>query len=157
MSLLDTLVYEFQKDAFLISTDKSKLDIDLIHDYLSKDSYWAENIPRGIIERSIANSLSFGIYHHQTQIGFARVITNFATYGYLGDVFVLTSYRGQGLSKWLMHCISNQIPELQGFRRWSLATADAHGLYQQFGFTALARPERMMEKVNFTKYNTIFD
>lgn len=152
MSLLDTLVYEFQKDDFIISTDKSKLDIDVIHDYLSKDSYWAENVPRDIIERSILNCLSFGIYHHQKQIGFARVITDFATYGYLGDVFVLTTYRGQGLSKWLMDCIFNQIPELQGFRRWSLATADAHGLYQQFGFTALARPERMMEKINFTKY-----
>lgn len=152
MSLLDTLVYEFQKDEFFISTDKSKLDIYLIHDYLSKESYWAENIPREIIERSILNCLSFGIYHHQKQIGFTRVITDFATYGYLSDVFVLTAYRGQGLSKWLMDCIFNQIPELQGFRRWSLATADAHGLYEQYDFTALSHPERMMEKINFTKY-----
>ncbi|MFN8345686.1 MAG: GNAT family N-acetyltransferase [Spirosomataceae bacterium] len=152
MSLLDTLIYEFEKDDYWISTDKSKLDIDLIHRYLSQDSYWAENIPREIIERSIANSLSFGIYHEHRQIGFARVITDFATYGYLGDVFVSAAYRGLGLSKWLMDCIFNQIPELQGFRRWSLATADAHGLYRYYGFADLARPERMMEKINFTKY-----
>ncbi|WP_428655358.1 GNAT family N-acetyltransferase [Runella sp.] len=152
MSLLDTLVHEFQKEVFLISTEKSKLDIDVIHEYLSKRSYWAENIPRDIIERSIQNSLCFGIYHNNNQIGFARVVTDFATFGYLGDVFILEEYRGQGLSKWLMDCIFNKIPELQGFRRWSLATADAHGLYEQFGFTALARPERMMEKINFTKY-----
>lgn len=153
MSLLDTVVHEFQKEAFLISTQKSKLDLDLIHDYLSKHSYWAENIPRGIVERSIQNSLSFGVYHHEKQIGFARVITDFATYGYLADVFIVETYRGQGLSKWLMECIFNQIPELQGFRKWSLATADAYGLYEQFGFTTLARPERMMEKVNFKKYS----
>ncbi len=153
MSLLDTLVHEFQKEAFLISTQKSKLDLDLIHDYLSKHSYWAENIPRDIVERSIQNSLSLGVYHHQKQIGFARVVTDFATYGYLADVFIVETYRGQGLSKWLMECIFNQIPELQRFRRWSLATADAHGLYEQFGFTALACPERMMEKVNFKKYS----
>ncbi|AXE19917.1 GNAT family N-acetyltransferase [Runella rosea] len=153
MSLLDTLVHEFQKEAFLISTQKSKLDFDLIHDYLSKHSYWAESIPRDIVERSIQNSLSFGVYHYEKQIGFARVTTDFATYGYLADVFIVETYRGQGLSKWLMECIFNQIPELQGFRKWSLATADAHGLYEQFGFTALARPERMMEKVNFKKYS----
>lgn len=152
MSLLDTLVYEFQKDEFLISTDKSKLDIDLIHQYLSKDSYWAENIPLSIVEQSIQNSFSFGVYHNTNQVGFARIITDFATYGYLADIFIVPAYRNQGLSKWLMDCIANQIPELQGFRRWSLITADAHGLYEQFGFTALARPERMMEKVNFTKY-----
>ncbi len=152
MSLIDTLVYEFQKDNFIISTDKSKLDIELIHNYLSQASYWAENIPREIVEHSVQNSLTFGIYYHQNQVGFARVITDFATYGYLGDVFVLEIHRGKGLSKWLMDCIFNQIPELQGFRRWSLATADAHGLYEQFGFTALSRPERMMEKINFTKY-----
>ncbi|RDB07106.1 GNAT family N-acetyltransferase [Runella aurantiaca] len=153
MSLLDTVVHEFRKEAFLISTQKSKLDLDLIHDYLSKRSYWAENIPRGIVERSIQNSLSFGVYHHEKQIGFARVTTDFATYGYLADVFIVETYRGQGLSKWLMECIFNQIPELQGFRKWSLATADAHGLYDQFGFTTLAHPERMMEKVNFKKYS----
>ena len=152
MFLPDTLAHEFQKEAFLISTDKSKLDIDVIHDYLSKRSYWAENIPREIVERSIQHALVFGMYHNNAQIGFARVTTDFATYGYLADVFILENYRGQGLSKWLMDCIFNQTPELQGFRRWSLATADAHGLYEQFGFTALARPERMMEKVNFTKY-----
>ncbi len=152
MFLPDTLTHEFQKEAFLISTDKSKLDIDVIHDYLSKRSYWAENIPREIVERSIQHALVFGMYHGNAQIGFARVTTDFATYGYLADVFILENYRGQGLSKWLMDCVFNQTPELQGFRRWSLATADAHGLYEQFGFTALARPERMMERVNFTKY-----
>lgn len=153
MPLLNTLLLEFQKDAFLISTDKSKLDIDLIHDYLSNHSYWAQNIPRDIVERSIQNSLCFGLYHRNIQIGFARVTTDFATFGYLADVFILEEYRGRGLSKLLMECILEKTPELQGFRRWSLATADAHGLYEQFGFTALARPERMMEKVSFTKYS----
>lgn len=152
MSLLDSFLYEFSKEPFLISTDKSKLDIGLIHNYLSSQSYWAENIPRAVIERSIQNSVVYGIYEGDHQIGFARVVTDFATYGYLADVFVLEEYRGQGLSKWLMDCIFNQTPEFQGFRKWSLATADAHGLYEQYGFTALARPERMMEKVNFTKY-----
>lgn len=153
MSLHSTLLHEFQKAAFIISTDKSKLNIELIHDYLSKHSYWAPNIPREIVERSIQNSLCFGLYHRNDQIGFARVTTDFATFGYLADVFILEDYRGRGLSKWLMECIFEKTPELQGFRRWSLATADAHGLYEQFGFTALARPERMMEKVGFTKYS----
>ncbi len=153
MPLLNTLLLEFQKDAFVISTDKSKLDIDLIHDYLSNHSYWAPNIPRDIVERSIQNSLCLGVYLHSNQIGFARVTTDFATFGYLADVFILEEYRSRGLSKWLMECILEKTPELQGFRRWSLATADAQGLYEQFGFTALARPERMMEKVGFTKYS----
>jgi GNAT superfamily N-acetyltransferase len=151
MSLLDELIVEFRQDDFLISTDKSKLNIDVVHGYLSR-SYWAENIPIGIVRRSIDNSLAFGLYDHQQQIGFARVTTDFATYGYLADVFVLEEYRGKGLSKWLMSCIFEQMPVLQGFRRWMLGTADAHGLYAQYGFTSLTQPQRWMQKVNFIKY-----
>jgi len=156
MALLDTLIITFEKDGYLITTDKSKLDLEVIHSYLSQ-SYWAENISLEIVAHSIANSLTFGVFCQNTQIGFARVITDFATYGYLADVFILASYRGQGLSKWLMDCIFNQSPQLQGFRAWSLKTADAHGLYAQYNFTALARPERYMEKVNFIKYPTNAD
>jgi GNAT superfamily N-acetyltransferase len=152
MSLTSTVLREHHRNNFLISTDKAKLDLPLIHDYLARQSYWAENIPMAVVQQSIENSLTFGIYQQEQQVGYARVITDFATYGYLADVFVLEEFRGRGLSKWLMDCIFNQTPELQGFRRWTLATADAHGLYEQVGFAPLAKPERHMEKVNFTKY-----
>jgi len=98
------------------------------------------------VERSLRNSLCFGLYEGKSQIGFARVISDFATYAYLADVYVLEKYRGQGLAKWLMECIQ-QHPELEGLRRWSLVTRDAHGLYEQFGFTPLAKPEGYMERV----------
>lgn len=132
--------YEVRKDDFLISTDKSLLNLDIIHGYLSKESYWAMNIPRDVVERSIEHSLCFGIYHQQQQVGFGRLITDQATFAYLGDVFVLESYRGKGLSKWLMESIHAH-PGLQGFRRWILATSDAHGLYEQFGWSVI--PEEM--------------
>lgn len=151
MSYIETIKVEFEKNNFLISTDQSKLDLAVIHSYL-RSSYWAENIPLEVVKKSVQNSLCFGVYDAGTQIGFARIVTDFATFGYLADVFVLETYRGQGLSKWLMDCIFNQTPPLQGFRRWMLATADAHGLYKQVGFDALEKPERIMAKVNFTKY-----
>lgn len=128
----------------LISTDKTKLNIPLIHNYLSKESYWAQNIPLEIIERSIENSLCFGVYLDDKQIGFARIISDYATFAYLADVFILPAYRKKGVSKKLMEFIKEH-HSLQGLRRWMLATADAHGLYKQFGFTELAHPERMME------------
>ena len=144
-------VYESQKEGFLISTDKNKLDVSLIHDYLSNESYWAKNIPVHIIEKSIDGSFCFGIYHSNKQVGFARVITDHATFAYLADVFVVEQYRGKGLSKWMMETITTN-PELQGLRRWLLATRDAHGLYARFGFAALDKPERIMGMKPFEEY-----
>ena len=135
---------EWIKDGYLVSTDKSKIDVETVHDFLSH-SYWAENIPLGVVRKSIENSLCFGIYHQQKLVGFARAISDFATFAYLADVFILQSHRGKGLSKWLMECVLKH-PELQGLRRWMLATKDAHGLYEQFGFKSFHWPERWMEK-----------
>jgi len=123
---------EWQRGEFVVSTDRSRLDIDLVHDYLAS-SYWAAGMPRAVLERGIENSLIFGIYHGSRQVGFARAITDLATYGYLSDVFVVEGYRGQGLSKWLMECILGH-PELQGLRRFALFTRDARGLYERYGF-----------------------
>jgi GNAT superfamily N-acetyltransferase len=130
-------------EGYVLSTDKSKLDVDVIHHYLSTESYWALHIPRVTVERSIANALCFGIYHKDAQIGFARVVTDTATFGYLADVFVLEAHRGKGLSKWMMECILAH-PDLQGLRRMMLATRDAHGLYAAYGFTAPDNPSRFM-------------
>lgn len=141
------MIYETKQGALLISTDKGKIDVALVHRYLSEESYWAKNIPLAVAQKSIENSVCFGIYEGEKQVGFARVITDKATFGYLADVFVVESHRGRGLSKWLMECILEH-PGLQGFRRWVLATADAHGLYAQSGFKALAKPERWMELHN---------
>ncbi|HET9791291.1 MAG TPA: GNAT family N-acetyltransferase [Candidatus Angelobacter sp.] len=129
---------------FEITTDPSRIDLRMVHEFLTS-SYWAAGIPLETVERSIRNSLCFGIYTGNRQVGFARVITDRATFAYLGDVFVLPEHRGQGLSKWMMECIMAH-PELQGLRRWSLLTRDAHGLYQQFGFTELKSPQRWMER-----------
>lgn len=133
--------YEVRKNDFLISTDKSLLDLDIIHGFLSKESYWAMNIPRDVVERSIEHSLCFGLYHQQQQIGFAKLVTDQATFAYLGDVFVLESYRGKGLSKWLIESVHAH-PGVQGLRRWILATRDAHGLYEQFGWSVLSEELR---------------
>ena len=145
-------VYAVKKDEFLISTDASLLNVDMIHEYLSKESYWAANIPRDLVERSIQHSLCFGIYFQQQQIGFARLVTDRATFAYLADVFVLDAYRGKGLSKWLMECIHAH-PDLQGLRRWVLGTRDAHGLYEQFGWSVLTeemRPRFMQRQDRIT-------
>ncbi len=128
---------------FIISTDKTRLDINYIHEYLANQSYWAENIPLPIVKKSIEGSLCFGIYAGENQIGFARVITDLACFAYLADVFVDENYRGLGLSKWLMQIILTH-PDLQGLRRFLLATRDAHGLYEQFGFSLLSFPEKWM-------------
>ena len=144
--------YEKQKDGFTISTDKTKLDIDVIYRYLSGESYWNMNIPLQVVKKSIEGSVCFGIYtSNNEQIGFARVITDGATFGYLADVFILKDFRGKGLSKWLMQCILEH-PGLQNFRRWLLATKDAHGLYSQFGFKPLENPERVMGLLLFAEY-----
>lgn len=134
----------WKRGEYLISTDKSLLNISVIHSFLST-SYWAPGRSAETIQRSLDNSLSFGIYKDNEQIGFARVVTDYATIAWIADVFVLEEYRGRGLSKWLMEVIISH-PDLQGFRRWVLATKDAHGLYRKFGFTELRLPDRWMER-----------
>ncbi len=126
-----------------ISTDPGRLQLDAIHAYLTR-SYWSPGIPKDIVARAIAHSMCFGLYQGESQVGFARVVTDKASFGYLADVYVLEEHRGQGLSKRLVGEILAH-PELQGLRRFLLATADAHGLYAQFSFNALARPQNMME------------
>jgi GNAT superfamily N-acetyltransferase len=136
---------KWRKNEFVIDTSRRKLDLDVIHHYLSEESYWATGRSRETIERSIQNSLSFGIYHRDRQIGFGRVITDYATFAWIADVFVLEAYRGKGLAKWLMEIMIAH-PKLQRFRRWVLATKDAHELYRKFGFAELQKPERWMER-----------
>ena len=143
MTSSSSLPQEYRRNGVVVSTDRARLDLDVIHGFLT-GCYWARGISRELVARSIENALCFGAYEEGKQIGFARVISDYATYAYLGDVFILEGYRGRGLSKWLMECIV-QHPQLQGLRRWSLVTGDAHGLYSQFGFTSLAAPERWME------------
>jgi GNAT superfamily N-acetyltransferase len=127
-----------------ISTDKTKLDIALIHSFLSEQSTWAINIPRALVETSIQHSLCFGGYENGQQIAFARVVSDYATFAYLMDVFVLPEHQGRGLSKQLMQYIMDH-PQLQGLRRFMLASSNARGLYQKWGFQALSKPEIMME------------
>jgi len=136
--------HEWTREGFTISTDPARLDLDGVYGYLVA-SYWARGIPRDVFERSVRHALCFGVYEGRRQVGFARVVTDFATVAYVGDVFVLEPWRGRGLSRWLMEVIGSH-PDLQGFRRWILLTRDAHGLYQKFGFTPLASPDRWMEK-----------
>ena len=135
----------WERGDYLISTDRSQLNIQLIHDYLSRQTYWAAGRARDVVQRSIENSLSFGVYQGSDQVGFGRVVTDYATFAWIADVFVLPEHRGQGLSKWLMEVMLSH-RELQGFRRWVLATKDAHKLYERFGFIPLHRPERWMER-----------
>ena len=132
-------------EGFRVSNDRSDIDVALVHRYLSEQSYWAKGIPRALVEKSIANSLCFGGFLGNAQIVFARVVSDYATFAYLADVFVLPEYRGQGYSKTLMAAVFAH-PELQGLRRFSLATRDAHELYARYGFTPLARPEMFMER-----------
>ena len=137
------MVNEFHRPPYRISTDKAELDVEAIRAFLA-ESYWARGIPPHLVEKSIQHSLCFGLYEENKQIGFARVITDYATFGYLGDVYLLESARGLGLGKWLMECVMGH-PDLQGFRRWNLATRDAHGLYARYGFRPLENPQNYME------------
>lgn len=138
-------IVEHRRGEFLISTDAALLDVDVIHKFLT-NCYWAKGVPRETVERSIEHALCFGVYDGSgAQVAFARVISDFATVAYVGDVFVLESHRGYGLGKWMMQSIV-QHPELQGLRRWILTTRDAHGLYSQVGFTPVKFPERYMER-----------
>ena len=134
---------EWKQGEFTITDKREELDIETIHNFL-RESYWAKGIPRSIVEKAINNSLCFGMYHNSKQVGFGRVVTDLATFAYLADVFVVPAYRGRGLGKWLVSCLLAH-PEVQGLRRWLLATLDAHGLYEQNGFVALRRPEVFME------------
>ena len=126
-----------------ISTDPARVDAGLVHEFLT-NSYWAKGIPLATVRRSIENSIPFGVYYGQQLVGFARIISDLATFAYLADVFILPSHRGRGLSRWLMECIVGR-PDLQGLRRWMLGTQDAHGLYAKYGFTAVQSPEIWME------------
>jgi GNAT superfamily N-acetyltransferase len=129
---------------FLISTDARLLDLSVIHDFLANRSYWSPGVPIDTVRRAVEGSLSFGLYEHSRQIGFARVVTDRATFAWLCDVFVLEEYRGRGLSKWLIGCVTSH-PSLQGLRRFMLGTRDAHTLYSRFGFKPLADPARILE------------
>ena len=135
---------------YSISTDPGLLDRPLIHAFLSR-SYWAGGIPRETVDRSIENALCFGVYEGTSQVGFARVVTDRATFAYLADVFVLESHRGRGLAVWLMEAIRSH-PDLQGLRRWILMTRDAHGLYEKSGFRTIQDPGRCMEIVDRDVY-----
>jgi GNAT superfamily N-acetyltransferase len=140
----------WSRDGYTIDTDPARLDLGVVHGFLAA-SYWAEGIPRDVVERSVAGSLNFGLYRDGAaavageQAGFARVVTDRATFAYLADVFVLEAHRGRGLSKWLMECVTAH-PDLQGLRRWVLLTRDAHGLYRRYGFADVANPERWMHR-----------
>jgi N-acetylglutamate synthase-like GNAT family acetyltransferase len=136
--------HSWPKGDFEVSTDPSRMDIEAVHEFLT-NSYWAKGIPIETVQRSIENAICFGMYFSRQQIGFARVVTDRATFAYLADVFILPSYRGRKLSKWLMECIIAH-PDLQGLRRWMLATRDAHKLYAQYGFTPVQKPDRWMER-----------
>jgi len=146
-------VTEYRRGEFLISTSRDRLDLDVIHSFLT-NCYWAKGIPSEVVVRSIEHALCFGIYDRNgAQVGFARVISDFATIAYVGDVFVLETHRGQGLGRWLMQSIM-QHPTLQNLRRWILTTRDAHGLYAQVGFTPVKAPERFMELYRPSVYET---
>ncbi len=132
---------------FQISTYKSRLDIELIHDYLSNESYWAKGRSIETVKRSIEHSLCFGVYDGDAQVGFARVVTDYAVFAWVMDVFILDAYQKKGLGKKLMHHITHH-EKLQGLQRWGLGTDDAHELYAKFGFTPLEKPGNMMEKSN---------
>jgi GNAT superfamily N-acetyltransferase len=138
--------FEVTKDNLTISTDPQRLDLDAVCSFLSR-AYWAKNRTRPTIERSLRNSLVFGVYDEKRMVAMARIITDFATFAWLCDVFVHEDYRGRGIGKWLMESTLAH-PELQTLRRWLLATSDAHGLYSQFGYTSLHNLERWMERFN---------
>ena len=144
---------EISFDNFTITTDKSKMDIAAIHHFLSKYSGWSDNIPFDTVKTSIENSLNFGLFHNQKQIGFARVISDFSTIAYLGDIYVLEDYRGQGLSKKLMDIVMSH-PNLQGLRRWILLTSKADWLYKKYGFNKIPKPEIYMERYNSSVYKS---
>jgi GNAT superfamily N-acetyltransferase len=139
---------EYVKEKYVISSDKSKFDIQAIHEFLSTQAYWAIDRPLEVVEKAIENSHCFGVFDDGKQVGLARVVTDFATFAWLCDVYIIPEYRGLGLSKWLVECAVND-PEIRSVRRFLLATRDAHELYQKYaGFENLRNPERWMERIN---------
>jgi GNAT superfamily N-acetyltransferase len=136
---------EWRRGDFVISTDRFRLQLDFIHDFLANTSYWAKGRSLEVVQRSIENSLNFGVFKGNEQVGFARVVTDYATFAWLADVFIVEKYRGQGLGVWLIEVITSH-PRLQDFRRWLLATRDAHELYRRFGFTEITELKRWMER-----------
>ena len=143
-------IYERRRGDLLVSTDRARLDVDLVHRELAR-TYWASGIPRDVVARSIAGSIAFGLYDAGSQVGFARVVTDLATYAYLADVLILESYRRRGLADWLVESILAH-PQLQGLRRFALITRDAGPLYERHGFTAPASPSGYMEIVDREVY-----
>ncbi|HKE60626.1 MAG TPA: GNAT family N-acetyltransferase [Pyrinomonadaceae bacterium] len=141
------MMQEWTQGDYVISTDRERLNLTFIYNFLADTSYWAQGRSLEQVRRSLDNSLNFGLFHGPEQIGFARVVTDYATFAWLADVFIIDDYRSRGLGKWLLEVITKH-PQLQGFRRWVLATRDAHELYRQFGFTELKLPERWMERTN---------
>lgn len=135
---------EWHRGDYTISTHPDRVDLDVVHGFL-QGSYWAAGVPRDVVERSVRHALVFAVLRGEEQVGFARVVTDRATFAWVGDVFVLPGHRGRGLAGWLMEVVTGH-PELQGLRRWMLATADAHGLYARYGFAPLADPGRFMER-----------
>ncbi len=146
--------YEKEKDGYSLTTDNSRMDLAMVHQYLSEESYWAKGIPKEVVATSIEHSLCFGLFYETQQIGFARLITDKATFAYLADVFILPAHRGKGLSKWLLQCIHAH-PAVQNLRRWLLGTRDAHTLYEQFGWTRFTEgvSQRFMQKHDPEIYN----
>jgi GNAT superfamily N-acetyltransferase len=144
-------VQEWRRDGYVISTDPARIDVDVVHGYLTR-SYWAGGISRDVVARSVAGALNFGIYLDAAQVGGARIITDYATFAYLADVFVLEDHRGGGLGVWLLECVVSH-PSLQGFRRWMLGTRDAHGLYEKTGWTRIAPDDdRWMQRYDGDVY-----
>jgi GNAT superfamily N-acetyltransferase len=141
--------WEEQRGQYTVSADPARMDLNVIHGYLAR-AYWCEEVPREIIERAVRNSLCFGLFERDQQVGFVRVVTDYATFAYLCDVFVLESHQGQGLGTWLMQCVVAH-PALQGLR-WHLTTRDAHSLYRKVGFVPLSKPERHMERFIYDIY-----
>lgn len=142
------LSHQWKRGEYVVSTDLRRLDLGAVHDFL-QGSYWARGVPLEVVERSVENSLCFGLYCGDEQAGFARVVTDRATFAYLADVFVVGHHRGRGLGRWLVEVVLSH-PELGGLRRWMLSTADAHGLYRGYGFRELGNPERLMERKDAT-------
>ena len=145
MLSMDDMIHEWQRGPYTVSTDKARIALDLVLDMLAT-TYWAANRPPKRTIKGIAHSLCFGLYHGDQQVGFARVTTDYATIAYIGDVFVLPAFQGQGLAQWLIACILDH-PELQGIKRFLLTTRDAQGLYAKLGFMPLFAPERWMERL----------
>ena len=141
---------EWRGGDYVISDDPARVDLVTVHQWLSTDAYWSQGVPLDIVRRALANSIVFGIYHDETQVGFARVVSDRASFAWVADVYISPDQRGHGLGNWLMECIKAH-PDLQGLRRWLLATRDAHGLYEQFGFIT-STSGRLMEIVDLDIY-----